>query len=138
MSVPTDTQGTQLLRNGVPITNVRSIGVMGLGRTLRDVTALGDLIHQHKMNIPDIPEITVEVWWDGQEATHNLMALDEANGTSTNTYTINIEQGDSPAESVNLGACWVFGHEWGPFEVDGDVVMKFNLKPQAFPVGLYD
>jgi hypothetical protein len=57
---------------------------------------------------------------------------------STNTYQINIEQGDSPAENIDLGICWVFGHEWGPFEVDGDVVMKFNLKPQQFPVGLYD
>jgi hypothetical protein len=138
MASVTDSQGTQLLRNGVNIPNVKSIGAIGLGRTLRDTTSLGDLIHKFKLNIPDIPEISVEIWWDGQEATHNLMALDEVNGNTTNTYQINIEQGDSPAENIDLGVCWVLGHEWGPFEVDGDVVMKFNLKPTQFPTGLFD
>ena len=139
MTVVTDSQGTKLLRSGVEIPQIKSIGVIGFGRTLRDTTSLGDTIHKHKMNIPDIPEIAVEVWYDPQEPLHQLTMRDEVSGAGVEaTWTIQMEQGDSPNEEVALGLCWVFGNEIGPFEVDGDIVLKFNLKPQAFPSGLYE
>ena len=133
----TDTQGTALRRNGVLIAQVRSISVLGIGRALRDVTALSDSVHKHKLNIPDVPEITVEAWWDPDQGIMNQPGQDEVNGTLA-TWTVDIEQGASPEQHVELGACYCFGAEVGPIEVDGDYVLKFVLKPQSVPTGLFD
>jgi hypothetical protein len=137
MPIVTDTQGTALRRNGVLITQLKSISLVGIGRALRDVTSLSDTVHKHKLNIPDVPELACEIWYDGDTAIHNTPMQDEANG-ATSTWIIDLEQGTSPEQHVELGACYVFGCEIGPFEVDGDLVLKFNLKPQQLPVGLYD
>lgn len=133
----TDTQGTGLRRNGVNISGVKSISVAGIGRALRDVTALQDSVHKHKLNIPDVPEIAVEVWYDPDIPLHNVPGQDEINGTLA-TWIIDIEQGASPEQHIELGSCYVFGSEIGAFEVDGDIVLKFNLKPQQLPLGLFD
>ena len=133
----TDTQGTALRRNGVLIPQVKSISVLGVGRALRDVTALSDSVHKHKLNIPDVPEIAVEVWYDPDQGIHNQMGQDEINGTQA-IWTVDVEQGASPEQHVELGGCYVFGNELGAFEVDGDIVLKFSLKPQQVPTGLFD
>jgi hypothetical protein len=133
----TDTQGTVLRRNGVAIASVRSIGEIGIGRALRDVTALSDSVHKHKLNIPDIPEIPIEIFYDPDLGIHNQLGQDEINGTQA-TWIVDIEQGASPESHIELGACWLFSSATGPYEVDGDIVLKVTLKPQSVPVGLFD
>ncbi len=133
----TDTQGAVLRRNGVVLAQIKSIGAFGIGRAIRDVTALSDAVHKHKLNIPDLPEIAVEVWYDPDIPGHNVPGQDEINGTLA-TWLVDVEQGASPEQHVELGACYCFGCEVGPFEVDGDIVLKFTLKPQQVPLGLFD
>lgn len=133
----TDTQGTVLRRNGVAISGVKSIAPLGVGRALRDVTALNDSVHKHKLNIPDLPEVAVEVFYDPDIPMHNQPAQDEINGTLA-SWIVDVEQGTSPEQHIELGTCYVFGSEIGPFEVDGDIILKFTLKPQVMPLGLFD
>ena len=137
MADVTDAQGARLRRNGTLIASVRSIGEVGIGRALRDVTTLSDTVHKHKLNIPDLPEIPIEIYYDPQEPLHRTILLDEVNG-ALQPWQIDIEQGNSPEENVSLGNCYVFGASVGPYEVDGDLVLKFNLKPQSLPVGMFD
>lgn len=137
MTDVTDTQGTRLRRNGTLIPNVKSIGEIGIGRALRDTTSLSDTVHKHKLNIPDVPEIPVEIWYDPQEPLHRVILLDEVNG-ALQPWQVDIEQGNSPEENISLGNCYVFGSSVGPYEVDGDIILKFSLKPQALPSGLFD
>jgi hypothetical protein len=132
-----DTQGATLRRNGVLIPQVKSISTMGIGRSIRDVTALSDAAHKHKLNIPDVPEVAVEVWYDPDQPIHNVPGQDEVNATLA-SWIIDIEQGSSPEQHIELGACYVFGAEVGPMEVDGDLTLKFTLKPQQVPLGLFD
>lgn len=136
MTDVTDAQGSRLRRLGVNIPNIKSIGAVGIGRATRDVTSLSDTVHKHKLNIPDVPEIAVEVWYDPQEPMHIQPMQDEYNGALV-TWGIDLEQGNSPEENVTFTA-YVFGCEVGPMEVDGDLVLKFNLKPQSVPSGLFD
>lgn len=137
MAVVVDTQGTVLRRNGVVIPNVKSISTAGIGRSIRDVTSLADANHKHKLNIPDAPEINVEVWYDPDAPIHNQPGQDETLATLA-SWILDIEQGASPEQHIELGTCYVFGCEIGPFEVDSDIVLKFTLKPQQVPIGLFD
>lgn len=137
MAIIHGTQGTVLKRNNQTVNQMRSIGPLGVGGTLRDVTTLSDSVHRHKKNIPDLPEIAVSIYFDGQDAVH-IGIFQDSTLTSPVPYSILLEQGNSPNEIVDLGNCWVLNAQLENMEVDGDIVMSFSLKPQAFPVGLYD
>jgi len=132
-----DTQGTQLRRNGTVVAKVRSIGPVGIGRALRDVTTLSDTVHVHKKNMADIPEIAVELFYDPEEAMHQQIIQDDALGAVL-PWQILLEQGNSPGEFIEFSACYVINAEIQNMEVDGDMVLSFSLKPQALPVGLYE
>lgn len=137
MAIIHGTQGTSLKRNGQTVNQMRSFGPFGIGGTLRDVTTLSDTVHKHKKNIPDLPEIAVTVFYDPQDPIHIGIWADAA-GTGPVPYQLFIEQGNSPGEIVDLGNCWVLNAQLENMEVDGDIVFSFSLKPQAFPIGLYD
>lgn len=132
-----DAQGTQLRRAGTAVSHVRSISAVGVGRALRDVTTLSDTVHVHKKNIPDLPDIQVEVLFDPEDSTHANILQDDALG-SLNPWQIFLEQGDSPGEVIEFSSCYVHSAELSGIEVDGDLVLSFSLKPQALPVGLFD
>lgn len=132
-----DTQGTQLRRNGVVVTKVRSIGPLGIGRALRDVTTLSDVNHVHKKNMADIPEIAVELFYDPEEAIHQVIMQDDALG-AVMPWQIFLEQGNSPGENIEFASCYVVNAEIQNMEVDGDMVLSFSLKPQALPTGLFE
>jgi hypothetical protein len=137
MAIIHGTQGTVLKRAGSTVNQLRSIGPVGVGGALRDVTTLSDTVHKHKKNIPDLPEIAVSVYWDPQDSIHiGIMA--DATLTGPVPYQLLLEQGNSPGEIVDLGSCWVLNAQIENMEVDGDQVMTFSLKPQAFPIGLFD
>ena len=132
-----DAQGTQLRRAGVAVSHVKSISAIGVGRALRDVTTLSDTVHVHKKNIPDMPDIQVEVWYDPEDSTHlNIMADDKLG--SLQPWQIYLEQGNSPGEVIEYPSCYVHSAELSGMEVDGDLTLTFSLKPQALPVGLFD
>lgn len=132
-----DTQGTQLRRNGTVVPKVRSIGPVGIGRGLRDVTTLSDTTHVHKKNLADIPEIAVELFYDPEEAIHQVIMQDDALATLL-PWQIYAEQGNSPGEVWEFSSCYVVNAEIQNMEVDGDMVLSFSLKPQALPVGLFE
>lgn len=131
-----DAQGTRLLRAGVAISQVRSISAIGVGRVLRDVTTLSDSVHVHKKNIPDIPDIQVELYFDPEDSGHANILQDDALG-SLQPWQIYLEQGNSPGEVIEFSSCYVHSAEIQQIEVDGDLVLSFSLKPQALPVGLF-
>lgn len=137
MADVTDTQGTRLRRNGTVIPAVFEIGPIGVGRTLRDVTALSDSIHKHKMNIPDHVEIACKLWYDPQEALHRVIISDHASA-ALSAWQIDLEQGNSPEENITWATAYVSDAQLESMSVDGDMVLSFNLKPQALPVGLFD
>jgi hypothetical protein len=132
-----DAQGTQLRRAGVAITQVRSISTVGVGRALRDVTTLSDTVHKHKKNIPDLPDIQVELLFDPEDSGHANILQDDALG-SLQPWQIYLEQGNSPGEVIEYSSCYVHSAEISGLEVDGDMVLSFSLKPQVMPVGLFD
>lgn len=141
MAIIHGTQGTVLKRGTVASSSVvnqlRSFGPFGVGGALRDVTTLSDTVHKHKKNIPDLPEIACSLYYDPQDQTHiNIMS--DATQTLPVNYVLLLEQGNSPGEIIDLGLCWVLNAQLENMEVDGDVVMSFSLKPQAFPIGLFD
>lgn len=137
MAIIHGTQGATLRRNGANVNQLRSIGPVGVGGALRDVTVLSDLVHKHKKNIPDLPEISVSVYYDPQDSVHiGIMA--DSTLTGPVPYQMSIEQGNSPGEIIDLGNCWVLNAQLENMEVDNDVVLTFSLKPQAFPIGLFD
>jgi hypothetical protein len=137
MAIIHGTQGTVLRRGTTTINQLRSIGPVGTGGALRDVTTLSDTVHKHKKNIPDLPEIAVTLYYDPQDQTH-INIFQDSTLTTPVQYTLLLEQGNSPNEIVDLGLCWVLNVQLDNMEVDQDVVMSFSLKPQAFPIGLYD
>jgi len=137
MAIIHGTQGTVLQRAGQTVNQMRSFGPFGVGGTLRDVTTLSDSVHKHKKNIPDLPEIAVSVYYDPQDAVHIGIFYDSTLTTPV-AYTVQLESGDSPGEIIDLGNCWVLNAQLENMEVDGDIVLTFSLKPQAFPIGLYD
>jgi len=137
MAVIHGTQGTVLRRGTTTINQLRSIGPVGVGGALRDVTTLSDIVHKHKKNIPDLPEIQVTLYYDPQDAIH-ILIFQDATATLPVQYTLLLEQGNSPGEIIDLGLCWVLNAQLDNIEIDGDVVLSFTLKPQAFPIGLYD
>lgn len=137
MAIIHGTMGTVLRRGTQTVNQMRSFGPFGVGGTLRDVTTLSDTVHKQKKNIPDLPEIAVSIYYDGQDPVHILIWQDSTS-TSPVQYTLLLEQGNSPNEVVDLGQCWVLNAQLENMEVDGDIVMTFSLKPQAFPIGLYD
>jgi hypothetical protein len=132
-----DAQGTQLRRAGTAVSHVRSISAIGVGRALRDVTTLSDTVHVHKKNIPDIPDIQVECYFDPEDSTHANILADDKLG-SLQPWQIYLEQGNSPGEVIEFSSCYVHSAEVQSIEVDGDLVLSFSLKPQALPVGLFD
>jgi hypothetical protein len=137
MTVIHGTQGSALRRNGTTVSQVRSIGPVGTGGELRDVTTLSDLVHKHKKNIPDLPEISVSLYYDPQDSVHIGIFADSTLATPV-PYQLVLEDGDSPGEIIDLGLCWVLGAQLESLEVDNDIVFSFTLKPQALPIGLYD
>jgi hypothetical protein len=137
MAIIHGTQGTVLRRGTTTIQQLRSIGPVGVGGALRDVTTLSDSVHKHKKNIPDLPEIAVSLYYDPQDATH-ILIFQDSTATLPVQYTLLLEQGNSPGEIIDLGLCWVLNAQIDNMEVDADVVFSFSLKPQAFPVGLFD
>lgn len=137
MAIIHGTQGTVLRRGTTTVNQLRSIGPVGVGGTLRDVTVLSDTVHKHKKNIPDLPEIAVSVYYDPQDQTH-INIFNDSTLTTPVQFTLLLEQGNSPGEIVDLGLCWVLDAKLENMEVDGDIVFSFTLKPQAFPIGLYD
>ena len=137
MAIIHGTQGTTLKRNGQTVNQMTSFGPFGVGGTLRDVTTLSDTVHKHKKNIPDLPEIAVSVFYDPQDAVH-LGIWADSTATGPIPYSLLLEEGDSPGEVVDLGVCWVLNAQLENMEVDGDIVFSFSLKPQAFPIGLFD
>ena len=132
-----DAQGTKLFRNGVEVPKVRSIAPVGVGRVLRDVTTLSDTVHVHKKNIPDIPDIAVECYWDPEDSTHANILQDDALG-SLNAWQIGFEQGNSPGERIEYTSCYVHSAEITGTEVDGDLILGFSIKPQVLPSGLFN
>jgi len=137
MAIIHGTQGTVLKRAGSTVANMRSFGPFGVGGSLRDVTTLSDLVHKHKKNIPDLPEINVAVYYDPQDPIH-IGLLQDSTLTGPVPFTVLLEQGNSPGEVVDLGACYVLNAQLENMEVDGDMVLTFTIKPQQFPVGLFD
>ena len=137
MAIIHGTQGTTLKRNGQTINQMRSFGPFGVGGTLRDVTTLSDVVHKHKKNIPDLPEISVSVYYDPQDPVH-LGIWADSTATGPVPYQLLLEQGNSPGEIIDLGNCWVLNAQLENMEVDGDEVFTFSLKPQALPIGLFD
>lgn len=137
MAIIHGTQGTTLKRNGQTVNNLRSFGPFGVGGTLRDTTVLSDTVHKHKKNIPDLPEIACSVYYDPQDPVH-IGILSDSTATGPVPYQLLIEQGNSPGEIIDLGNCWVLAAQIENMEVDQDIVLSFSLKPQAFPIGLYD
>lgn len=137
MAVIHGTQGTSLKRNGQTVNQLRSIGPVGTGGELRDVTTLSDLVHKHKKNIPDLPEIACSVFYDPQDPVH-IGIFSDSTATGPIPYQLVLEQGNSPGELIDLGNCWVLAAQLEAMEVDGDIVFNFSLKPQAFPIGLFD
>jgi hypothetical protein len=131
-----DTQGTVLKRGGTAIPKVRSVGELGFVMALRDVTTLSDSIHQHKLGIPDMNEIAVEVFYDPEEPLH-LAIFQDAVNRSVNSWSVDIEEGNSPNENVSFTA-YVINPKLNPAEVDGDYVLAFSLKPQSQFVGMFD
>jgi hypothetical protein len=136
MAEVNDTQGTRLRRNGTVIPAVYEIGVIDVGRALRDVTSLSDTVHKHKMNIPDLAEIECKLWYDSQEPLHRVLFSDHA-GASLGSWQIDLEQGNSPEENVTFTA-YVSKCALDPQSVDGDLSLSFSLKPQSIFVGLFD
>jgi hypothetical protein len=132
-----DAQGASIRRAGTAVSHVRSISAMGVGRALRDVTTLSDTVHVHKKNIPDIPDIQVECYFDPEDSTHANILQDDKLG-SLQPWQIYLEQGNSPGEVIEFSSCYVHSAEVQSIEVDGDLVLSFSLKPQALPVGLFD
>jgi hypothetical protein len=132
-----DAQGTQLRRAGVAISHVQSISAVGVGRALRDVTTLSDTVHKHKKNIPDLPDIQVELLFDPEDSSHANILQDDALG-SLQPWQIYLEQGNSPGEVIEYSSCYVHSAELSGIEVDGDLKLTFSLKPQVLPVGLFD
>lgn len=144
MTDVTDTQGTLLKRggtlgvasSGTTIPKVRSIGEMGWSSGLRDVTVLSDTIHQHKLGIPDMSEIAVELYYDQQEPMHAQIFQDAVN-KSLAVWQVWQEQGNSPDEQISFTA-YVINPKINPAEVDGDFVLSFSLKPQSMFGGMFD
>jgi hypothetical protein len=132
-----DAQGASIRRAGTAVSHVRSISAIGVGRALRDVTTLSDTVHVHKKNIPDIPDIQVECYFDPEDSTHANILQDDKLG-SLQPWQIYLEQGNSPGEVIEFSSCYVHSAEVQSIEVDGDLVLSFSLKPQALPVGLFD
>jgi hypothetical protein len=136
MAEVNDTQFSSLVRypgsftsgTGTTIAQVFEIGPVGLGRELRDVTTLSDTVHKHKLNIPDVPEIAVKVYFDPQDTTHNQILADGVAG-SLLYWGINLEEGNSPHESYVFRA-YVVNPQIDSFGVDQDLVLSFSLKPQ--------
>lgn len=113
---------------GTSIDKVFEIGPVGLGRALRDVTALNDTVHKHKLGIPDVPEIAVKVYFDPTDTTHNQILADGVAG-SLLYWGVNLEEGNSPHESYVFRA-YVVNPQIDSFGVDQDLVLSFSLKPQ--------
>lgn len=133
----TDAMGTTLFRNGVAVSGVRSIGVIGPGRALRDVTTLSDANHKHKKNIPDYPEIVCELFYDPDDTMHLRIMKDDADAVTV-PWQIGLEEGNSPNEMIEISSAYVVNAQIESIEIDGDLVMSFALKPQAAPSGLWD
>jgi len=115
--------------SGTVIDKVFEIGPLGLGRALRDVTTLSDTVHKHKLNIPDVPEVAVKVYYDPADTTHNQIIQDGIAG-SLLYWAVNLEEGNSPAES-NVFLAYVVNPQIDSFGVDQDLVLSFSLKPQT-------
>jgi hypothetical protein len=137
MAEVNDAQGTILKYHhpgapggaGTTVDKVYSIGPVGLGRELRDVTSLGDTVHKHKLNIPDIPEIAVKVWYDSQDPAHLQIWMFGTTGALI-TWSVLMEQGSSPFEAVQFTA-YVVNPQIDEMTVDGDLTLSFSLKPQS-------
>jgi hypothetical protein len=114
---------------GTAITQVFEIGPLGLGRELRDVTTLSDTVHKHKLNIPDVPEISVKMYYDPSDTTHNQIIQDGVAG-SLLFWGVQLEEGNSPNESLVFQA-YVVNPQIDSFGVDQDLVLSFSLKPQS-------
>jgi hypothetical protein len=114
---------------GTTIAQVFEMGPLGLGRELRDVTTLSDTVHKHKLNIPDLPEVAVKVYFDPADTTH-LQIMQDAVAGSLLYWGINLEEGNSPAESYVFQA-YVVNPQIDSFGVDQDLVLSFSLKPQS-------
>jgi hypothetical protein len=113
---------------GQQVLQVFEMGPVGLGRELRDVTTLGDTVHKHKLNIPDVPEIAVKCYFDPNDTTHLQIFADGTAGTLPN-WRIELEEGNSPNEGLVFSA-YVVNPQIDSFGVDQDLVLSFSLKPQ--------
>lgn len=133
----TDAQGSGIRRNGVNVTKVYEIGAFGIQRALRDVTALSDIdCHKHKLNLPDIAEISIKAWYDPQDTTH-LQIISDGHTGGNAVWQIDVQSGDSPAENITFEA-FVINPQIEGMAVDGDLTLSFSLKAQTVPVGLYE
>jgi hypothetical protein len=132
MAIIHDTQGTVLKLGAtsaaVTVTGVTEIGPIGLGRALRDVTTLSDTVHKHKLNIPDVPEISVKLYYDPQDTTHAQIMQHAYQGNQP-SWQIFLEQGNSPGESL-LFTSYVINPQIESMGIDQDIMMSFTLKPQ--------
>jgi hypothetical protein len=143
MAEVNETQYTTLVRmpNGLTsapeqtIPQVFEIGAVGLGRALRDVTTLSDTVHKHKLNIPDVPEISVKCYFDPQDTTHLQILSDGLNG-GLPWWKVQLEAGDSPSEGVGFQA-YVVNPQIDSMGVDSDLVLSFSLKPQTVPSDIF-
>jgi hypothetical protein len=129
MAEVSDTQYSSLQRYGRTIPQVFEIGPLGLGRALRDVTVLSDTVHKHHLNAPDIPEIAVKCYFDPAD-TDQLQVCADATAGSLVTFTVNVEEGNSPGENISFTA-YVVNPQIESIGVDSDLVLSFSLKPQS-------
>ena len=142
MSNVIDTQGTLLKRGDgtdptetfTDIPRVQQIDTIGIGRALRQITDLSHTAaHQHKLGLPDVPEISVECLYDPDDAQHQGIFSDHANGVTRN---FQIHLADATPTVVAFSAL-VLEPNIGAPDVDGDVPLRFSLKPQSVPTGLF-
>lgn len=133
---PIDTAGTALKRGNnvagasdawVAVAKVRSIDPIGSARTLRQITDLSHTdTHKHKLGLPDMPPIAVEVFYDPDDAQHAGIIADHNAGLNRDWQ---IELADSGGTVISFSAL-VIDPNLGA-EVDGDYPLRFQLKPQT-------
>ena len=96
------------------------------GKPLRDVT---DLSHtdtrKHKFGLADMPEITVEGFFDPDDTTHTALATAHENGTVTN-FQVVLTDGTPTTYSFSALVSMQISAP-----LDGDVPFTLTLKPQS-------
>lgn len=107
------------------IPGVTSISGVGQTRGQIDVTNLSSAAREYKKALQDGQEITLQIQYDPDHASHSGLRTDMAAETSRN---FKITLTDSPAQTISFAAM-VLGWTLGEMSVDSVQTLTVTLKP---------